>query len=266
MKLFSTVSFFLTLLILPFLSSAQSGVLKGVILNENSVPMAGEVVVLNGTNFQSITDKDGAFTISGVTYGTYSLSVQDVAYSGFKQEVVVNAETVDVGTVKLVYSPGTATTEADIPVVTLDDDELQSNSAQSSVSSVLGASRDAFTSAANFNFSVARFKTRGYDTENFPTLMNGIAEEDLTNGRTAFSSWSGLNDVLRSRESTSGLNPSTYSFGGIGGSYSIDSRAGRQRKQIQATYSLSNRTYDNRFMLTYGSGFNKKGWAYSASG
>ena len=60
MKLFSTVSFFLTLLILPFLASAQSGVLKGVILNENSVPMAGEVVVLNGTNFQSITDKDGA--------------------------------------------------------------------------------------------------------------------------------------------------------------------------------------------------------------
>ncbi|QQR94650.1 MAG: hypothetical protein IPJ93_12710 [Bacteroidota bacterium] len=95
--------------------------------------------------------------------------------------------------------------------------------------------------------------------------MNGIAEEDLTNGRTAFSSWSGLNDVLRSRESTSGLNPSTYAFGGVGGSYSIDSRAGRQRKQIQATYSLSNRTYDNRFMLTYGSGFNKKGWAYSAS-
>lgn len=265
MKLFSTVSFFLTLLILPFLSSAQSGVLKGVILNENSVPMAGEVVVLNGTNFQSITNKDGAFTMSGVTFGTYTLSVQDVAYSGFKQEVVVNTESVDVGTVKLVYSPGTATTEADIPVVTLDDDELQSNSAQSSVSSVLGASRDAFTSAANFNFSVARFKTRGYDTENFPTLMNGIAEEDLTNGRTAFSSWSGLNDVLRSRESTSGLNPSTYSFGGIGGSYSIDSRAGRQRKQIQATYSLSNRTYDNRFMLTYGSGFNKKGWAYSAS-
>ncbi|HQP01902.1 MAG TPA: carboxypeptidase-like regulatory domain-containing protein, partial [Bacteroidia bacterium] len=255
----------MTLLILPFLSSAQSGVIKGVILNENSVPMAGEVVVLNGTNYQSITDKDGAFTMSGVTYGTYSLSVQDVAYNGFKQEVVVNAESVDVGSVKLVYSPGTTTTEADIPVVTLDDDELQSNSAQSSVSSVLGASRDAFTSAANFNFSVARFKTRGYDTENFPTLMNGIAEEDLTNGRTAFSSWSGLNDVLRSRESTSGLNPSTYAFGGVGGSYSIDSRAGRQRKQIQATYSLSNRTYDNRFMLTYGSGFNKKGWAYSAS-
>jgi len=143
----------MTLLILPFLSSAQSGVIKGVILNENSVPMAGEVVVLNGTNYQSITDKDGAFTMSGVTYGTYSLSVQDVAYNGFKQEVVVNAESVDVGSVKLVYSPGTTTTEADIPVVTLDDDELQSNSAQSSVSSVLGASRDAFTSAANFNSS-----------------------------------------------------------------------------------------------------------------
>ncbi|MEZ5068600.1 MAG: carboxypeptidase-like regulatory domain-containing protein [Bacteroidia bacterium] len=250
---------------LPLAGWSQTGIIRGVLLDDKSVPLTDETVLLRGTNNQAVTDKDGKFAIENVAYGTYMLTVQDVAYSGFSKEIKVSEAETDLGEIKLTYTPGTQTNEADIPVVTLDEDEVQSSSAQASVSSVLGAARDAFQSAANFNFSIARFKTRGYDSEHFPTLMNGIAEEDLTNGRTAYSSWSGLNDVLRSRESTSGLNPANYAFGGVGGSYAIDSRAARQRKQIQATYSLTNRTYNNRLMLTYGSGFNKKGWAFAAS-
>lgn len=250
---------------LPLAGWSQTGIIRGVLLDDKSVPLTDETVLLRGTNNQAVTDKDGKFAIENVAYGTYMLTVQDVAYSGFSKEIKVSEAETDLGEIKLTYTPGAQTNEADIPVVTLDEDEVQSSSAQASVSSVLGAARDAFQSAANFNFSIARFKTRGYESENFPTLMNGIAEEDLTNGRTAYSSWSGLNDVLRSRESTSGLNPANYAFGGVGGSYAIDSRASRQRKQIQATYSLTNRTYNNRLMLTYGSGFNKKGWAFAAS-
>lgn len=161
---------------------SQTGIIRGVLLDDKSVPLTDETVLLRGTNNQAVTDKDGKFAIENVAYGTYMLTVQDVAYSGFSKEIKVSEAETDLGEIKLTYTPGTQTNEADIPVVTLDEDEVQSSSAQASVSSVLGAARDAFQSAANFNFSIARFKTRGYDSEHFPTLMNGIAEEDLTNG------------------------------------------------------------------------------------
>ena len=50
------------------------------------------------------------------------------------------------------------------------------------------------------------------------------------------------------------------------GAYSIDSRASRQRKQLQASYAISNRSYDNRVMISYGSGILNKGWSYALSG
>ncbi len=249
----------------PLIGWAQTSVIKGTLVNDKGVPMQNAVVVLNGTNYQATTGDDGTFEMKNVAYGKYVLSVQDVEFSNFTFDVDANQPEVALKEVRALSSPSTVTPEADIPVVTLEDDESAGGTTQANVSSVLGASRDAFASAAQFNWSIAYFKVRGYEDEHFTTLMNGVPELDLVNERTAFASWSGLNDVVRSRESTTGLNPASYAFGGIGGSYSIDSRASRQRKQLQATFSVANRTFDNRFMLTYGSGFNKNGWAFAAS-
>ena len=151
-----------------------------------------------------------------------------------------------------------------VPTLSLSDDELQGNTSQS-VASALSASRDAFVSATSYNFSVARFRLRGYDEENFSTLMNDAPMTDLANGRTLYNAWGGLNDVMRSREITLGLAPASYAFGSVGGVYSIDSRASHQRKQLQVSYSASNRAYDSRLMLTYGSGIVKGGWSYALS-
>lgn len=251
---------------LPLCVWAQTAVIKGTLVNDKNVPMQNAVVILNGTNYQATTGSNGAFEIKNVAYGKYVLSVQDVEFSNFGQDVDVNQAEVSLKEVKAVSNPAASVQEADIPVVTLDDDESSSGSSNgANVSSVLGAARDAFASAVQFSWSTAYFKERGYEDEHFTTLMNGAQVTDLVSERSAYSSWSGLNDVIRSRESTSGLSPATYTFGGIGGSYSIDSRASRQRKQMQVTYSLSNRTFDNRLMLTYGSGFTKDGWAFAAS-
>ena len=154
---------------------------------------------------------------------------------------------------------------SDIPTLSLGDDDLKENSSNNSVSTVLNASRDPFNSAATFAFSIARFRIRGYDDENFSTLMNGAILTDLATNRSEFNAWSGLNDVVRTRENSIGLSPANFSFGGVGGVYSIDSRASQQRKQFQVSYASSNRAYDNRIVITYGSGVNEKGWAYSLS-
>lgn len=152
-----------------------------------------------------------------------------------------------------------------IPVVSLDENDLSDGSAQN-VSSVLTAGRDQFFSAASFNWSPLRFRMRGYDADLFSTYMNGIPMENLDNGFTPFGLWGGLNDVLRNRDISIGLRYNTFAFGDIGSNTNIDSRASKQRKQTSISYAYSNRNYNHRMMLTHSTGLSKKGWAFTVSG
>ncbi len=152
-----------------------------------------------------------------------------------------------------------------IPTVSMDDNDLGDASSQN-ISSVLTAGRDAFYSAAAFNFSPARFRMRGYDNDFNATFMNGIPMDNLDNGFTPFGLWGGLNDVMRNRDLSLGLRYNTFSFGDIGSSTNIDSRASKQRKQTQIGYAISNRNYNHRVNLYHGSGISKKGWAFVIAG
>jgi hypothetical protein len=153
-----------------------------------------------------------------------------------------------------------------VPIVTLEDVETNDEGgSDQGISPILNAGRDPFLSAASFNFSIARFRIRGYENDYFETYMNGVPTEYIDNGFSSYNLWSGLNDVLRNREVSLGLRPTTFSYGSIGGVYSIDSRASKQRKQLSVTIGTSNRTYDLRGGITYGSGISKKGWSYAAS-
>ena len=152
-----------------------------------------------------------------------------------------------------------------IPVISLNESEEGDGSSQN-ISSQLGAGRDPFLNAATFKFGAVRFRIRGYDADQFNTYINGAPMENLDNGFTPYGQWGGLNDVLRNRESTSGLKPASFGFGDLGGLTNFDTRASHQRKQTSINYAASNRNYNNRIMLTHSTGLNNKGWAFSVSG
>ena len=156
--------------------------------------------------------------------------------------------------------------EMDIPVITLDESELGGASmGDQNISSILGASRDPFFSIATFGWSFSRFKMRGYDGQYWETYMSGAPIDYIDNGFGAYSLWSGLNDVTRNRNNYVGIKSNPLTFGALGGTYTIDARASKQRKQLSVSTAFSNRTYTNRTMITYGSGITKKGWAFAAS-
>lgn len=152
-----------------------------------------------------------------------------------------------------------------IPVISLDESDGLDGSAQN-ISSQLGAGRDPFLTAATFKFGAVRFRIRGYDADQFNTYINGAPMENLDNGFTPYGQWGGLNDVMRNRESTSGLKSTTFGYGDMGGQTNFDTRASHQRKQTSINYAVSNRSYSNRIMLTHSTGLNKKGWAFTLSG
>ncbi|MFM1744753.1 MAG: hypothetical protein RLZZ630_690 [Bacteroidota bacterium] len=249
----------------PLASWSQTSVVKGLLMEEGTrarssgikVEMKGETVL------SAFTQDDGSFEFRDVPYGNYTMSVMIPEYEVISRTFSVVKPLTDLGTTTLVAAENNLLSPDNLPAVTLTDNDLANQSSQS-VAGVLSAGRDPYAASAAFNFSAARFRNRGYDNENI-TLMNGIPVEDLSSSRTLFGTWAGLNDVTRSREFTYGLNASNTTYGSLDGSFSIDSRASRQRKQFAFSYANSNRTYDNRFMASYGSGLLTGGWAFAAS-
>lgn len=152
-----------------------------------------------------------------------------------------------------------------IPVISLDDNDL-SDAGTQNVSSLLTAGRDPFFNAASFNFSALRFRIRGYSSDYASTFINNIPMDNLDNGYTPFGLWGGLNDVFKNRDITIGIRYSTFAFGDIGNTTNIDVRASKQKPQTSIGYAYSNRSYDHRLSITYSSGLNKNGWAFTVSG
>lgn len=254
------------LFLLPALSIAQSSTVQGILQDRDTRAVLGATLVqLKGaTTLSTQSTQAGTFEIKDVPYGNYTLEIAPEGYEVIILQVAVNSPKTDLGVVNSGLAENTQLSiQENLPTVSLSENDMRESSS-ASVAGVLTAGRDPFAAAAAFNFSAGRFRNRGYDNENL-TLMNGIPVEDLSSSRTLFGTWAGLNDVTRSRESTYGLNPSNYTYGSLDGSFSIDAKASKQRKQFSLSYANSNRSYNNRIMASYGSGLLKGGWAFAAS-
>lgn len=133
------------------------------------------------------------------------------------------------------------------------------------ISGLLQSSKDVFTNVAGFNFSAARYRVRGYDSENYFVSMNGLNLNDPESGRAIWAFWGGLNDITRYQESKPGISASSYSFGGIGGFSNINARASAIRKGSRISYAMANRSYQHRVMVTHGTGMMDNGFAVAVS-
>ncbi len=245
---------------------AQSS-LKGVVQDAVTLKgIEGALVRLEKTKVSDETGEDGSFNLTKIPKkGNYTLIVVLDGYNPVEQTVQIGKATAKGLVISMRKIEADAPSGSDdLPTVTLDeaDSETQGNN---DVSSALGASRDIFLNGAGFNLFAFRFQPRGYDGENTLLFLNYIPMNDPETGFGTFSEFGGLNDVMRARDNSVGLEPTEYTFGGIGGSTIIDCRASRQRKQIRAGYANSNRQYDHRLMATYSTGLMANGWAVSAS-
>jgi len=151
------------------------------------------------------------------------------------------------------------------PTFTVSLDELEGDSEAQDVSGLLQSSKDVFSRVAGYNFSAARFRVRGYDSENFSVSMNGVGLNSPEGGRAIWAFWGGLNDITRTQESKAGISASPYSFGGIGGFSNINARATAIRKGTKVSYGSANRSYRNRLMVTHSTGMMKNGFAIAVS-
>ncbi|MCF8238242.1 MAG: TonB-dependent receptor plug domain-containing protein [Saprospiraceae bacterium] len=252
-----------------------------------SLPLYAQVISVQGRVADKVTGAgiaDAVIAVGDMAFGTRAdgsfvirLNLEmdrelTISMVGYNPRVVPIAKdvskSIELGDITLTKGSDRTQTEEliqDIPVIELTESDFDENAA-GNVSGLLQAARDPFVSAAAFQFSAARFRIRGYESRYTTVLLNGVSANDPGNGDVFWSEWAGLNDVMRAQENQVGLSFQGESIANIGGITTFDTRAHRQRKQIRAGYATSNRTYRNRAMVTWSTGWLKHDWAVSVSG
>jgi len=247
-------------------SLAQNGQINGKTYDVfSNKPLKDIKVMLIPIGITAETDEEGNFTLNDVPYGKYTIQYSGEEMITVTRSVQVNDPIVNIGNVPMSMVTGDLQTISDdvVPSVTGNDDG--ESASDNNISGILSASRDVYLNVASYTFGQARFNLRGYRSDNFQVMINGITMNELENNNVYWSNWGGLNDMFRYRDNSYGLEANNFTIGEVGGASNTDATAYSQRKQFRASYALSNRSYTHRLMATYSTGVLKNGWAFSAS-
>lgn len=240
---------------------AQQTTVKGQVIDADSTDPVSEVSVsIKGAKLSQTTNEEGKFNFSSnLPFGEQSLIVSKEGYFAKTFTIIIEeGKVVDLSTIILNQDLG----ESDDFTISLSEDELdEDESVASNTSGILQSSKDVFARAAAFDFSGTFFRVRGLDSENGTMLINGIRMNKIYNGRPQWSDWGGINDVMRNQNYVDGSKANEYTFGGVGGTTNISTRASQYRKGSRISYASSNRSYTNRVMATYTTGLMENGWA-----
>jgi len=244
-------------------SFAQQGILKGKVIDrDKQTGLAGAEITDATGKVIAVSTNDGTFS-ANLSEGKHILYINLADFDQSVIEADIKAgDSSDAGTVELKASAGSMQDLFTINISEgIEDDGFETQSVQG----VLSSTADVFLSNAAYTFGPVMFRTRGYDANYANVSLNGFVVNDIESGSPYWSNWGGLNDVMRSAMVSSGPEPIGFLFEPVGGATRINTKASEYRSGLKAVYSLSNRTYANRLMLTYSTGLMKNNWAFTGS-
>ena len=265
MKRFIVAAIAALLSISAFSQTLSEGGIKATVVSRvGRTPIAGANVELKkgGVKMQELrTGNDGKFFFQDLANDNYSLIVAAPGYTETQVNVTVEKGLVrDLIFVTLV--PASQINEVDdssFGEFDLDD------SGYTDTPTILFASNDVFTNVAGYGFSAVRYKNRGYNSESQEVYLAGVPMNDAITGYSPYSLWSGLNEAMRSKESTIGLESADYSAGGYNGVTNISAMPSDVRPGLRMSVLSNSAMYRFRFMVNYASGVLDNGWSYAVN-
>ena len=254
-----------TAVLIAFAALAQSGGVKGSVVDrQGRAPIGDARIVLSQkgeTVAKSASGRDGRFLIGSLADGMYDMIVTADGYN----DLVVNV-TVDKGFVKdMMFLTMTASqTIAEVDDSSFTEFDMD-DSGYTDTPTILFGSNDVYSDIAGYGFSAIRFKNRGYNSETQDVYLSGIRLNDAITGYTPYSLWSGLNEAMRAKETTMGLEPYSEGIGRFNGVTNILATPSRVRKGWRFSALTNSAMYRLRLMGTYASGEMDNGISYAVN-
>lgn len=257
----------LTAVLICTLAFAQefTGGVKGKVVSRQGRAAIEDASLVLSKNGQTLATRksatDGSFLIEGLDNGMYVLQVKADGFSDLQVNV-----TVDKGFIKdLIFVSMTPEQQIqDVDASNFVEFDMD-DSGYSDAPSILFGTNDPYNSIVGFDFSSIRFNNRGYNSETQDVYLSGVKLNDAITGYSPYSLWTGLNEAMRSKDSTNGLEAAEYGFGGYNGTTNIFGNPSNVRKGLRASALTNSAMYRLRAMFTYGSGVRDDGWSYAVN-
>ena len=211
---------------------------------------------------------DGVFTISKAAPGKDVLRVIASGYEDAYIDVdILDGMVRNLGDIRLTrfrVRPGHRRLRAFL----FDEEEvLDDEGLGQSIGTIRGATDDVYYQTANYDFSIARFRFRGYEQNWQAGYVNGFRYNDAMRGRFNYSMFGGMtssafrNPHHRHRSRLVGLRirrpPAERAA--TPPTHPNMPRAGKE------TYPIPTPRYMLRAMMQYATGLNRHGWAFTMS-
>lgn len=252
-------------MVLP--SVAATGITGTLVDAATGKAVADANILLRDQAIFVTSGSDGTFTISNAQVGKDVLEIIAYGYNDAYVDVdIVNGIVKNIGEIKLT-SNGFEDPRYNSDNFMFDEEELlDEEGVGQSVGTIQGATDDIYYQAANYDFSTARFRWRGYDSNWSAGYINGFSFNDATRGRFNYSGLGGMTSgAFRNRTTDIGSSAASYGFGNIGGASNYTTYASEYAPGFRGNLSYTNSAYMLRAMLQYSTGLNDKGWAFSAN-
>ena len=245
-----------------FAQESDWGGVKGTVVNRaGRAPIAEAALTLsqNGETVVTATsDADGRFLIENLPNGIYDMTIKAPGFLDATVNVTVEGYIKDLIFVGMVVEQVIADVDdSNFAEFDMDDSGFED------APSILFDSNDPFTNIASFGFSNIRFKNRGYTNESQDVYLSGVRMNDAITGYSPYSLWSGLNEAMRSKETTIGNEVSDYGYGGYNGVTNIHAMPSSVRTGWRFSALTNSALYRLRLMATYASGELDNGWSYA---
>ena len=245
-----------------YAQNSEWGGVKGTVVNRAGRAPISQADILLSQKGETVatakSDAEGRFLVEGLQNGIYDMTVKANGFLDANVNVTVEGYVKD-----LIFVGMTA----DVVVSEVDDSNFaefdMDDSGFEDTPSILFGSNDPFTNIASFGFSSIRFKNRGYTSESQDVYLSGIRMNDAITGYSPYSLWSGLNEAMRSKETTVGNEVSDYGYGGYNGVTNIHAMPSSVRPGWRFSALTNSALYRLRLMATYASGELDNGWSYA---
>lgn len=245
-------------------AQSEWGGVKGTVVNRaGRAPVADAAITITqgGESVAAATsDAEGRFLIENLPNGMYDMTIKAPGFLDANVNVTIEGYVKDLIFVGMIIEQVVNDVDdSNFAEFDMDDSGFED------APSILFDSNDPFTDIASFGFSNIRFKNRGYTNESQDVYLSGVRMNDAITGYSPYSLWSGLNEAMRSKESTIGNEVSDYGFGGYNGVTNLHAMPSSVRTGWRFSALTNSALYRLRLMATYASGELDNGWSYAVN-
>ena len=254
-----------------YIASAQT-VVKGVVVDENDLPLIGATVVVPSTTQGTTTDAGGNFRIE-LRNDANAVQISYLNYKTATLSVDRSLKNYDLGTIKMqpeaiamedvvIMQSVAVQRRTPVAVSTIPQQEIEFKLGSQEFPEILKSTPGVYATKDGGGFGDSKINMRGFKSANIAVMINGVPVNDMEWGGVYWSNWAGLSDVTRSMQTQRGMGASKISSPSVGGTINIVTNTIDAKRGGTVSYGVGN-DGANTVTMSVSTGLMDNGWAMS---